>query len=358
MEATEDQLSAKLGRAHALGPPGHGPVVSVRDVVVCPGTDNDASVEEFRDHPPVAFPVFELEGPREVGPVELGRGARLDRLGDDEAELVMNACTPRGHYFLPVRQFRQAYSFVRDVDPAEAEESLTWDRDSVLYDALMLSRLVRDNNVSAQYAARVTTYEGGEQMVMYPVTPKPFVYRLRRDRDWLDEPEAIELRQLLAAFWAVQETLPARVRRALFRTEYAVWSAWADAMLPTLVGGLEALLKTEKHPATKQFKTRLPLLAEELGIDGLSPDVCERLYDARSEWVHGTHVRLFSGSNEVDEELGDRAETREEQDVLADIARLQDVLRAAVRRAVEEEGFRAVFAEDDAIRKRWPLPAD
>jgi hypothetical protein len=210
VETAEDQLSAKLSQRFALGPPDHGPVVSVRDVVVCPGTDNDATAEEFRAHPPVAFPLFELEGPIEVGPVELGRGARLDRLASDEAELVMNACTPRGHYFLPVRQFSQMYAFVRDVDPAEAEKSLTWDRDSVLYDALMLSRLVRDNNISTEYAARVTTCEGGEQMVMYPITPKPFVYRLRRDRDWLDKDEASELRQLLAAFWGCRT----RCRRA------------------------------------------------------------------------------------------------------------------------------------------------
>jgi hypothetical protein len=131
------------------------------------------------------------------------------------------------------------------------------------------------------------------------------------------------LRDLLAAFWAVQEELPSRVRRALWRTEHASWSAWADAMLPTLVSGLEALLKTEKHPSGKQFTTRVPLLAVELGIDGLTSAVCEYLYDARSEFVHGTHVRLFTGRKEVDAELGDAAETREEKDTLADIARLQ-----------------------------------
>jgi hypothetical protein len=330
--------------------------VSVRDVLVCRNTDAEVPEEEFRDHPPVAFPRFEMEGPREAPPVELGRGARLDRLPDEEAELVMNACSPRGHYFVPARQFGQLCSYVRDVDLAEAEESLTWDRDGVLQDALMLSRLVRDNNASTQYAARVTTYEGGEQMVVYPVAPKPFVYRLRRDRDWLDESEAVELCDLLAAFWAVQDELPgSRVQRALFRTEYAVWLAWADTMLPILVGGLEALLKTERHEATKQFKTRVPLLAEELSIDGLSPALCEDLYDARSEWVHGTHVRLFTGRKEVDAELGIGEATSEEKHTLADIARLQDVLRAAVRKALEDEAFREVFAEDDAIRERWPL---
>jgi hypothetical protein len=153
MEAGADQLSARLTQPFVLGPAGHGPVVSVRDVVICPGTDTDVSPEEFREHPPVGFPLFGLPED-EIGPVELGREARLDRLPHEEAELVMNACTPRGHYFVPVRQFSQLYTFVCDVNPAVAQESLTWDRDSVLGDALMLSRLVRDNHYSTQYAAR------------------------------------------------------------------------------------------------------------------------------------------------------------------------------------------------------------
>jgi hypothetical protein len=356
VEASGDQLSARLGQRFALGPPGRGPVANVRDVVVCRSTETDVSPEEFDQHPPVAFPFSGREG--DVRPVELGRGVRLDRLPHDEAELVMNACSRRGHYFVPVRQYGQMYSLVRDVDPAEADAALTWDPDSALRDVLMISRLVRDNNYSAEYAARITNYEHGEQMVMYWPVPNIYVYRLRRDRDWLDEGEAIELRDLLAAFWTVQESLPARIRRTLWRTEYAGWSAWADAMLPTLVGGLEALLKTERGRATKQFMTRVPLLAEELGIEGLFPTTCERLYDARSEWVHGAHVRLFTGNEEIDEALGVGGQTQEDKDALADIARLQDVLRAALRRALENEGFRQVFTDDDAIRERWPLEPD
>jgi len=37
--------------------------------------------------------------------VELGRGLSLAPVDHDEAEMVFNACTPRGHYFFPVRQF-------------------------------------------------------------------------------------------------------------------------------------------------------------------------------------------------------------------------------------------------------------
>jgi hypothetical protein len=63
-----------------------------------------------------------------------------------------------------------------------------------------------------------------------------------------------------------------------------------------------------------------------------------------------------TGIEKVDEELGVGGQTQEEQDALADIARLQDLLRVAVRRALEDDGFRRLFADDDTIRDRWPLP--
>jgi hypothetical protein len=208
---------------------------SVRDVLICPNTETDHEDEDFDKHPPVAFPFSGLD--ERVSPVELGRGARVDRLSYEEQELVMHACSPRGHYFLAVRQFAQRYSLVRDVDPAEAEARLTWDPDQVLRHAMQLSRLVRDNNDSTEWAARITNYEDGQQMVMPLLSPHNFVYRLRRDRDWLDEQEALELRNVLAVFWAAEGTLPARVTEAMWRTEYAGWSPWAEAFAGPCVAG-------------------------------------------------------------------------------------------------------------------------
>jgi hypothetical protein len=47
------------------------------------------------------------------------------------------------------------------------------------------------------------------------------------------------LRDLLSAYWAAKETLPTRVTRALWLAEWASRLAWADLVIPTLVGGLE-----------------------------------------------------------------------------------------------------------------------
>jgi hypothetical protein len=124
-----------------------------------------------------------------------------------------------------------------------------------------------------------------------------------------------------------------------------------------LVGGLESLLKTERYHATHQFTTRVPALAEDLGFDGIDADFCDRMYDARSQSVHAAHVRLFSTGLEADQaaEQGtsEGPEDDEQRDVIADIARIQDVLRRAVRRCIEDEDFRTVFADDGRIRSRW-----
>jgi hypothetical protein len=350
-DVTDDyriRYSAKLDR-FAASPPGNSAVRRVRDVIVCVNDPNvEIPSEEFEAHPPIAF--FDLYG-EPTEPVELGRGIRIERLPHEEAELVMNACTARGHYFVPVRQFSQVYSFVRDLDPT-SEEALAsrWDdEEGTLYDALSLSRLVRDNGYSTQYAARITDYENGEQRVMYASeSESKFVYRLRQDREWIDREEGAELRDLLAAYWAAD--LPPRVRRAMWRTEWACWLRWADLVIPVLVGGLESLLKTERHPATRQFVVRVPLLADALTVAGVDRDLCDRMYDARSAWVHGAPVELFSRR----EDGG--PQTEEQRDVLADVARLQDTLRAGIRHCIEDEACRGIFADDDAIRNRWRVP--
>jgi hypothetical protein len=354
------QFSAKFEHPGFFGPITDAPVSGVRDVLICgvvPGAV-DFTPDEIQEHPPIAWPRL-LRDEGEAPPVELGRGVRIDRLSPEDEELVMNACTPRGHYFSPIRQVGQRYSFVLEVDLAEHEQHpFLWDRQGLIYDALSLSRLVRDNGYSMEYAARISDYEDGLQTVMYTLAAESkHVYRLRRDREWLDATEGAELRDLLSAYWAAREQLPSRVARAKWRTEYASWLRWADLLLPILVSGLEALLKTEPYKSTHQFKRRVPALAKEVGIEGVDEDFGERIYAARSEWVHGTHVRLFATGQEAQEaqEAAEGPQTAEQWSVFEEIARVQDVLRRAVRRCIEDEEFRAVFSDDDAIRSRWPI---
>jgi hypothetical protein len=345
-EAESMQFSANLTDRFCSGPRTRTAPVQVRDLVVCAAdTVAEVKVEEYRLHLPVGEERL-AEDDKVVEQVNLGRDAILCQLDNDEAELIVNACTQRGHYFHPMRQFGQRYAFTRSVPLAELENHhFAVDREGVLGDALMLSRLVRDNGFSMQYAARVVDYEDGQQSVIYlPGSEGKAVYRLRRDREWLDGPEAEELSALLAAFWDAD--LPPRVERAMWRVEYATWQRYADVALPMIVGGLEALLKIGRRNLTDQFKRRASALAAEVGVEGVDEDFCERMYDGRSDWVHGSHVELFNPA-------GDGGDT-DAQDVLADIEKLQATLRGALRRTIEDAGFRSLFEADESITERWP----
>lgn len=132
---------------------------------------------------------------------------------------------------------------------------------------------------------------------------------------------------------------------------YASTIRWGDVSLPTIVSGLEALLKTERHYATKQFKERAAALANELGIDGITKKWAEEIYDARSDWVHGSRVKLFG----LDPALGGGPANPTESRAFRDLARVQDLLRAAIRRSIEDPGFRARFESDDSVRTHWPV---
>jgi hypothetical protein len=344
-----DPFSADIG--HFFGPITEAAAVSVRDVLICTTGGPDVPLDEAMEHPPVGT---SLSYPKDdAPPVALGRSVRLDRLADDEAELVMNACTRRGHFFSPFRQFGQRYSFVRDVELDDwRSQPYRWDHDGSLYDAVMLSRLVRDNAFSTMYAARIIDFADGRRTVSYRLPWEgDHVYRVRPDRDWLDQNEASDLADLLATYWNVDSFSP-RVSRAMWRCEYATFIRWGDVALPTIVGGLESLVRTRRTQMTLQFKRRVSALAAELAVASVDEQFCGEIYGARSDWVHGSRVELFAGSP-TEGEGGPHGD--EQRQAFTDLARMQDVLRAAIRRCIEDPKFRVTFDTDEAIEARWPV---
>jgi hypothetical protein len=118
-------------------------------------------------------------------------------------------------------------------------------------------------------------------------------------------------------------------------------------MIPVIVSGLEALLKVGRRDLTAQFVTRAPALAADLGITGVDAALRAEMYDGRSDWSHGSNVALFESSG--------CDPTIEADEIRAKIARLQDVLRAGIRRAIEVPEFGASFDSDEEIVTRWPV---
>ena len=321
------------------GAPTSASVRSVRDVLLVLPNHN-AAHDDFEAHPPVGSPAFDLGG-----------GLRLEHLDSDLADLVMNACTPRGHYWFGVRQFGSLFAFVREIpDPETARWEWTWDTDNEIWFAIVLSRLVRDNGYSTEFAARVVEHEDGEYQVI-PVNAPASVatFRLKpAERDWLTVEEAGELRDLVQALRDRGWELPERVIRAVNRAEDAVISRYLQQQVIMIGVGLEALVNTDRQKANRQFKIRVSALSELVGGGVMTRSQAAKLYDARSEAAHDDQVRVFSprvgqGAGGVEAPMGgDPAGVQLLQDGLR-------ILRGTIRKSIVEPAFARVFTDGASI---------
>lgn len=311
--------------------------VSVRDIVVVPAPGHRADPDEWDAFPPVD------------AVVDLGDNLHVGRLGGDVQEAVIAACMPRGEEYDPARQFGPLYSFWRDISFEEGElPSFNWEG-SPFAEALALARLVQDNAHCMEFSARVFERVDGFRRIapVYGFEAR-VAYTTRKARSWLTAADAAELRVLLDQHRAIQPLLPARARRALWHAERSTQRAFLTEAVASIVTGLEALLSIrDDGQPTKQFLVRSKALAEELGI-ATSRSYWDWVYDARSLSVHGGESRLVAPAGWA-ESADDPPE-----DVVK-IAKAQDVLRAAVRRTIEDEDFRGVFADDGQLRTRWPI---
>lgn len=318
-------------------------VRAIRDVLLVPTSDIDDD-EVLELHPPAGDP-----------PVELGRGVRLTQeLVEHEAEEIMDACEPRGKDFKPTRQFGCQYAFVREFPADEYTSSYShWDHDDALLATFTLSRLILDNAYSTEYAARLVEFADGHiQIIPGPVNLEgALAYRAHSGRDWLDAAEAAELAALLDCYWQREAQVGERIGNAIWLVEQSSRRKYDFEALLSIVAGLEALLNTGPRQNTKQFKQRVPDMARELGVSGLSRSMAGRLYEQRSIAAHGRRLRLGSPRPDDPAPNYGAPETR----AIRELALVQDVLRAAVRTCIEDPVFAENFADETAVRAKWPL---
>lgn len=314
----------------------------VRDVLVIPSPGHRADEQEWLDNAAVE------------DAIDLGNGVFIERLrADDLAEEVIHASIPRGLLFDATRSFGQLYSFWREVPEADWEQSslFNWDPSGAISEAIALSRFVLDNAHSFEFAGRVFDRTDSRRRIA-PLTGHDgrIAYRTRKDRFWFTAADAQELRVLLDHYRACRDELPARVRRALWQADRSCYSRYINEAATSIVIGLESLLNTGRsEPTTAQFTNRSKQLADELGIE-TSRRYWHWVYDARSRIVHGAEGMLVAPTG------WDESDADPPPDV-AKIAKAQDVLRSVIRKAIEDEDFRAAFASGGTVRTRWPLPS-
>jgi hypothetical protein len=310
----------------------------VRDILVVASPGHRANEQEWMDYPALDVAV------------DLGNGVFLERLSaDDLAEQVIEASVARGLNFEATRQFGQMYSFWREIPAAEyGVHPHGWDQTAAITEAIALSRFVCDNAHCAEFAGRVIDRaEGRRKIVPLGGLDARSAYRVRKDRFWLTVEEAEMLHELLDRYRAVKDELRERVTRALWHAERSCHNRYLQEAVTNICSGLEALLNTDEEQVTAQFTQRSRALAGELGIE-TSATYWNWIYNTRSKTVHGAAVKLVAPAG-WEETEGDPPPD------VAKVATAQDVLRAAIRKAIEEADFRAIFASDQAIRERWPV---
>lgn len=251
---------------------------------------------------------------------------------------VFAACRSRGHSFDPVPQFGQLYALWNDnpVDPSE----FNWDRDQSLATAVALSRLIHPTSISFESSARVMF---GPDSHIKQIIPGPVSGLLAHAyvapsaiRNWLTDSDVLALCSLLTSFHATSANLPPRVQRALWNHEYAAALQWLDVRWTVVATALESLVHTDYRQSTKQFTDRVPVLANRVGVNFSQKDA-KQAYNLRSSLAHG-------------QEFGTGDDT-----TTALYCRMEEVLRAAIRMAIQDTAFRDIFRSEDQIRAELPL---
>jgi hypothetical protein len=286
------------------------------------------------------------------GPVALAANIQIERLDQVLAGRLLRATELRGEGFELLARDPVVHAYVREVwayGAAPPKKMYDWDSDGRLYECLVLSRLVRDNNTACEHAVRrLVNGNGTEQLVPMAAFDSHVAYRLHpRQQGWLDISEGVRLRGLVAAYNAAGT--PPRIKLAIRRLESVARERFLEDALPLAVGTAEALLKVGPayarkmagaDYATQQFIQRVPAMAAEVGTT-ITQAQCKVLYRDRSALVHGGRVDLSKPHRLTAFEKG--------------FVALVETLRAAVRGALERPAFASTFVQDAAITARWPV---
>lgn len=231
------------------------------------------------------------------------------------------------------------YAFVRHPAPATLQELHRFDPDDALHQALAMSRYVVLNAHCTDVAAR--RIQGlrphADQAAAVPPGNRFYAWRvLDGSRAYLTQDDARQLGILLAAFRRDRDRLPPRVWNAVWYCEWSFRTYYMEIASVHVDTALESLLKVMRGDATAQFVTRVPALALAVGIAGVTRRRADAFYGRRSRSVHGGAVRLDTFN----------PATRE-------LAAMQRLLTAALRKAIEDREFRALFT-GPKIEARWP----
>lgn len=100
---------------------------------------------------------------------------------------------------------------------------------------------------------------------------------------------------------------------------------------------LESLIHVSREFSGLQFRERVAQISAELGVPSFGVDQAKQAYHLRSQLAHGQQL---GGLSSPDRQLYDS---------------MEEVLRKALLRSIEDDVFADTLADDQKIKKRWPV---
>lgn len=281
---------------------------------------------------------LESERPPIEARINLDEGLWVGQLPRHQSEKIIDACAPSGfnsRYKPHSLSLTELYTFVRENPPSHPQ--CAWDADDKLKVCVALSRLVHPTSVCLRHTATVKTDSQGEIVRIDPGIvdgPGSFADIAQINSDWLSPADAESLRKLLSAYQ--HQLLPKQLQTAFWYHEYAAWAREPNARWVFIVTGLEALVHTQRHGNTRQFVTRVPLLANESGCDAITSVEADEMYNLRSEIAHGIAPSLEEAQRPL-------------------YCKMENLLRVTLYKAILDPKFGALFVDASQIEKKWPV---
>jgi hypothetical protein len=299
----------------------------VRDVIVQTTVpDLRVSDEAFLQEPPV------------YARAVLGDDLWIEAMDVDTVDAVFDACSPPGLNFSPTRQFGHHYCFVREQKHSHFP-SVKWDDDQKLRDCVALSRLVHPTTIATHFSARLF-YAGDSISMIVPGRTQGLGAHAFVNgpiwRNWLTDQDAQELGKLIAIYDI--DRMPSCVRRAMRHFQYACLTYELDVRFTLIVTGLEALVNTRNRNVSAQFRKRLALTAQDVGMS-VSEESAKEAYSFRSSLSHGQRL--------PEHDIG--------RQVRDSYAMLETLLRRLIRKAIEDPSFASRFESTASIDDAYPI---
>jgi hypothetical protein len=269
---------------------------------------------------------------------ELADDLYVGKIDHATSKIILDFGDPKGYNIVtPTRQWGYFYAFVRNV--AEPADIYRWDTDQRLQTTIALSRLIRPTSISFRNAGRIQYNDDGTAKHAFPawlqgIDPDAWLPPEENYRDWLIKEELEELKLLSEQMSRAK--LAVRISRALWYHEYAARTYYGEVRWVLVCTALESLLNTHVYNSGAQFRIRVPQLAGEIGV-AMSDDHAKKAWGMRSHLSHGG----ATGQLKTDEE--------------EIYKKLEKILREALKKSILNDGFAALFADEDAVRLRWPV---